>query len=230
MSADLNLRTPSAVLGLTTGLLLGFSTSPVVGGAISSLLTGAFLLMSLAPEASKISLQKVHISAISFFAIFLLLGAGAGLYFKSQSLLFPSPIQIDFQHLSQIGVSENDARSAVLAKYTDGGNFEPTTGLKGSSSFNASIVSKISNSNATILHALEAMDKTAETQLIEANVKTIAFSLRDLMEESIGQEAAILWHKFYVAKASDKNQIWINLQRNYPDEHSKIESFFSGNN
>jgi hypothetical protein len=228
MEIEVKKRLPSSIIGFTVGLLMGFTSSPVVGSVISSILAATFVLLSLAPNASKVKIDKSHYSAVCYFSVFIALGAMFSLYVKSELRIFPAQVQIEYMNLLDIGINEEIARSAVLSRYSNGANLSPVTELKGNGTIDANQLGRIADANVVILETIENMDSSPSKATIKTQATTIAYRIRDVIESEIDQKTAIAWFELHTAPRSERLNVLNKLQTDNKAEYEKIVEFFNG--
>ena len=225
-------KSAAAIFGVGIGLLTGFASSPVIGGVVSSLLTAAFLVLSLTPERSKLQLGNAHVAAVAAFVIALVLGSGAGLWLRASSIIFPSPQAIDFRELTDLGIEDESARAAVLTKYLDGAEMGKTTGLNAAPAvLNSNILRTIIGMNWETLRRLEAEDAKdagAIVNDIRAQTRRSALQLRRAVEAKIGDRAAFIWYEIHVAPVSENEAISSRFMTEEPDAFQIYLDFVNG--
>jgi len=99
--------------GLFFGLVIGFSRSPVVGTAISSVIPIAVLAMNILNKGENTDISLLFSASLQFVGIFFiaaLVGIGTGMFSKSKS----SPTKALYDDLVGIGIKEKAAKKAVL--------------------------------------------------------------------------------------------------------------------
>lgn len=225
---------PAIMLGLGAGILTGFAQSPVANGVISALIAASFLMLSLAPDAAKIKPSGKQISSVTLFVISLIIGAGGGLYLRSNSTIFPSPMQIDFTQLTSLGVSEENARSAILEKYSGGSVVGTTTGINAAPMiFQPTELQNIINANFIIQSVLNAEGTQIEDpKLFEIRSQStrIAFQLRSLLEREVSQESALLWYRLHTVLPNEAQALDEKLRVEEPEAYQALINFLNTRN
>lgn len=107
----------AAALGAAAGLLIGLSTSEVVGGVISALVALASSLVALsdAKLVPGVGAERspADNGAVMLFAIALICGVLAGLHTRTHNTFSPTPGEIATQW-KQAGFTDADARTIAL--------------------------------------------------------------------------------------------------------------------
>ncbi|WP_085035825.1 hypothetical protein [Ensifer aridi] len=106
------------LLGSVVGLLLGLSASPAVASVLAAVVSGVIVFLSLGGERKDIAAPtRIQLARIICFCIFLAAGAFSGLLLRVNSVLGRSELGQQYEDLRSIGVSEAEARSAVIARF-----------------------------------------------------------------------------------------------------------------
>jgi len=229
-----SLKLPATILGLGAGVLMGFANSPVVGGVVASLMSGAFVVLSLVPDSAKYAPSKSQVASIPFFVLAIILGAASGLYLRSNSILVPSPVRIDFNQFLEIGVSEEDAIQIIVSKYVGGGEIGRTTGLNAVAELaSPARVSSIAKANTAILALSRKILDTeigqtqkSDLNLIRYQTRLIYAQLRSVIENNIGEDAALLWFNLNTMDPYDSQAAAEMISQNQK-EYDKIVEYFA---
>lgn len=231
-----NIKLHALLMGIVTGILIGFSSSPVVGGVISAVVSTAFILLSLIPNNSQISLNAKPLAAIPFFVIPLAIFAVGVAYLRSNHIILPSPIAAEFQQLRSIGFSEVEARDVIRSQKIQGQNLSQPTGTPAGSAqkIQTGVVSELVGANYEIRTNLEILQSkfpeasvSRELQNMNAQTKNIGAIVRKIMAAEIGNTAADLWfelHTLSIKNLASRERV---IAAQYPEEYQKIVEFMS---
>jgi hypothetical protein len=126
-----------ASTGLLLGVLLGLSSSPVVGlvvGAVAALLASIIGLPRVAKDGDTVPSETVGAASRRFtavragmFGIFCVAGLLGGIYLRTHDALSPArpSLRQRFNDLVDLGFSNAEARRAVLLSLDDGAGHGP---------------------------------------------------------------------------------------------------------